>query len=162
MSVSRGQPVVRVLGDEEGGDAVWQRVANGLPQSTLAHAPEWRTVIRRAYGHEPIYLVAEDEEGQAGVLPAFLVRRPVIGTVVVLRGTLSGKTVEQQIVTGINKEYGPSGFEFVLGNAPVESDETLYVQLVDLQNIPLSDPVYVTTSSDCTKNLVLVRFKRNR
>ena len=87
---------------------------------------------------------------------------PVIGTVVVLRGTLSGKTVEQQIVTGINKEYGPSGFEFVLGNAPVESRETLYVQLVDLQNIPLSDPVYVTTSSDCTKNLVLVRFKRNR
>jgi hypothetical protein len=87
---------------------------------------------------------------------------PVIGTVVVLRGTLNGKTIEQQTVAGINKEYGPSGFEFVLGNAPVESDETLYVQLVDLQNIPLSDPVYVTTSSDCTKNLVLVRFKRNR
>lgn len=87
---------------------------------------------------------------------------PVIGTVVVLRGTLDGRTVEQQIVTGINKEYGPSGFEFVLGNAPVESRETLYVQLVDLQNIPLSDPVYVTTSSDCTRNLVLVRFKRNR
>jgi hypothetical protein len=87
---------------------------------------------------------------------------PVIGTVVVLRGTLDGKTVEQQIVTGINKEYGPSGFEFVLGSAPVQSRETLYVQLVDLQNIPLSDPVYVTTSSDCTENLVLVRFKRNR
>ena len=81
MSASPGQPVVRMLGDEEGGDAVWQRVASGLPQSTLAHAPEWRTVIRRAYGHEPIYLIAEDEEGQGGVLPAFLVRRPVIGTV---------------------------------------------------------------------------------
>ena len=38
---------------------------------------------------------------------------PVIGTVVVLRGTLNGDTVEQQTVTGINKEYGPSGFEFV-------------------------------------------------
>jgi len=87
---------------------------------------------------------------------------PVIGTVVVLRGTLDGKTVEQQIVTGINKEYGPSGFEFVLGSAPVESNETLYVQLVDLQNIPLSEPVYVDTSSDCSENLVLVRFKRNR
>lgn len=87
---------------------------------------------------------------------------PVIGTVVVLRGTLDGKTVEQQIVTGINKEYGPSGFEFVLGSTPVESNETLYVQLVDLQNIPLSEPVYVDTSSDCSENLVLVRFKRNR
>lgn len=87
---------------------------------------------------------------------------PVIGTVVVLRGTLSGSTIEQQTVSGINKEYGPSGFEFVLGTAPVESKKTLYVQLVDQQNIPLSDPVQIDTSTDCGKNLVMVRFKRNR
>ncbi|MEO5887760.1 MAG: hypothetical protein ABIQ77_08860 [Anaerolineales bacterium] len=87
---------------------------------------------------------------------------PVIGTVVVLRGTLNGSTVEQQTVSGINKEYGPSGFEFVLGNAPVASDKTLYVQLVDLQNIPLSDKIAVVTSSECNKNLVIVRFKKNR
>jgi hypothetical protein len=87
---------------------------------------------------------------------------PVIGTVVVLRGTLNGNRIEQQTVSGINKEYGPSGFEFVLGTAPVASDKTLYVQLVDQQNIPLSDPVQITTSTDCTKNLVMVRFKRNR
>jgi hypothetical protein len=87
---------------------------------------------------------------------------PVIGTVVVLRGTLNGSTIEQQTVSGINKEYGPSGFEFVLGNAPVESNKTLFVQLVDQQNIPLSDPVHITTSIECNKNLVMVRFKRNR
>lgn len=87
---------------------------------------------------------------------------PVIGTVVVLRGTLSGSTIEQQTVSGINKEYGPSGFEFVLGTAPVASSQTLFVQLVDQQNIPLSDPVTIDTSSDCSKNLVMVRFKRNR
>ena len=87
---------------------------------------------------------------------------PVIGTVVVLRGTLNGSTVEQQTVSGINKEYGPSGFEFVLGNAPVASSKTLFVQLVDQQNIPLSDPVQITTSAECNKNLVMVRFKKNR
>ena len=87
---------------------------------------------------------------------------PVIGTVVVLRGTLSGSTIEQQTVSGINKEYGPSGFEFVLGTTPVASNDTLYVQLVDQQNIPLSDPVTIDTSTDCSKNLVMVRFKRNR
>lgn len=87
---------------------------------------------------------------------------PIIGMVVVLRGTLDGKTVEQQTVTGINKEYGPSGFEFVLGSAPVETKNTLYVQLVDLQNIPLSDKINVSTSGDCAKNLVLVRFKKNK
>jgi hypothetical protein len=87
---------------------------------------------------------------------------PVIGMVVVLRGSLDGKSIEQQTVTGVNKEYGPSGFEFVLGSAPVASSKTLYVQLVDLQNIPLSEKVFVTTSTDCGKNLVIVRFKKNR
>ncbi len=87
---------------------------------------------------------------------------PVIGTVVVLRGTLNGSTIEQQTVSGINKEYGPSGFEFVLGSAPVVSNDTLYVQMVDQQNIPLSDPVTIDTSTDCSKNLVMVRFRRNR
>ena len=87
---------------------------------------------------------------------------PVIGTVVVLRGTLDGSAIEQQTVTGINKEYGPSGFEFVLGNAPIASNKTLYVQLVDQQNIPLSDPAPFSTSTDCSKNLVMVRFKKNR
>lgn len=85
---------------------------------------------------------------------------PIVGQVVVLRGTLDGKSIEQQTVSGINKEYGPSGFEFVLGNAPIAST-TLVIQLVDLNSIPLSPPISISTSSDCTKNLVLVRFKRN-
>jgi len=87
---------------------------------------------------------------------------PVIGMVIVLRGTLGGNTIEQQTVSGINKEYGPSGFEFVLGNAPVASNKTLYVQLVDLSNIPLSDKITFSTSTECGKNLVMVRFKKNR
>src|SRR6266498_3104479 len=87
---------------------------------------------------------------------------PIVGVVVVLRGTLNGSTVDQPTVSGINKEYGPSGFEFVLGNAPVETNKTLYVQLVDQQNIPLSDPIQISTSADCSKNLVMVRFKKNR
>lgn len=86
----------------------------------------------------------------------------VIGTVVFLRGFLNGESVDLTTVTGVNKEYGPSGYEFVLGNAPVASNKTLYVQLVDLSGIPLSDPVEISTSADCSKNLVLVRFKRNR
>jgi len=86
----------------------------------------------------------------------------VIGVVVVLRGSLNGANIDQQTVSGINKEYGQSGFEFVLGSTPVASSKTLYVQLVDQSNIPLSDPIYVTTSADCSKNLVLVRFKKNR
>jgi len=87
---------------------------------------------------------------------------PILGMVVVLRGSLSGKSVDLTTVSGINPEYGQSGFEFVIGDAPVSSTKTLYVQLLDLNNIPLSDKVEITTSSDCTKNLVIVRFKKNR
>lgn len=86
----------------------------------------------------------------------------LIGMVVVLRGFLDGKTVDLTTVTGINKEYGPSGFEFVLGNAPVASNKTLYVQLVDQSSLPLSDKVEISTSADCAKNLVIVRFKKNK
>jgi hypothetical protein len=87
---------------------------------------------------------------------------PVIGMVIVLRGSLDGKVIEQQTVSGINPEYGPSGFEFKLGDAPIKTEKTLYVQLVDQSNIPLSDKIYVSTSDECSKNLVLVRFKKNK
>jgi hypothetical protein len=87
---------------------------------------------------------------------------PVIGMVVVLRGFLNGSTVDLTTVSGITPEYGQSGFEFFLGDAPIASNKTLYVQLLDLSNIPLSDKVEITTSADCSKNLVIVRFKKNR
>ncbi len=86
----------------------------------------------------------------------------IFGTVVVLRGFLNGKSVDLTTVSGITPEYGQSGFEFFLGDAPVASTKTLYVQLVDQSNVPLSDKVEITTYNDCAKNLVIVRFKQNR
>ena len=62
--------------------AAWTRAVGGLSNASLAHAPEWLNVIRNAYGHDPLYLRTEDEEGRTGVLPAFVVRRPFVGTVV--------------------------------------------------------------------------------
>jgi hypothetical protein len=87
---------------------------------------------------------------------------PIIGLVVRLAGTLDGKTVELTTVSGISPEYGKSGFEFVLSDTPVNSRDTIYVQLLDQAGLPLSDKVYIDTFSDCKKNLVLVRFKKNR
>src|SRR5258706_1750539 len=63
-------------------DGAWSRVVSELSASTLAHAPEWFAPIRNTYGHEPLYLMAEDGAGHAGVLPAFVVRRPLFGTVI--------------------------------------------------------------------------------
>ena len=59
----------------------WSRVVDASSQARLAHAAEWFTVISRAYGHEPLYLVADSDAGCA-VLPAFVVRRPLVGAIV--------------------------------------------------------------------------------
>jgi hypothetical protein len=87
---------------------------------------------------------------------------PIIGIVVRLAGRLDGKSIELTTVSGVSPEYGKSGFEFVLGDTPANSHETLYVQLLDQAGLPLSDKIYFDTFSDCEKNLVLVRFKKNR
>jgi FemAB-related protein (PEP-CTERM system-associated) len=72
--------VFRASAADMGGS--WWQAADGLGKSLVAHVAEWFTVIRNAYGHEPLYLGAEDDAGRRGVLPAFIVRRPVLGTVV--------------------------------------------------------------------------------
>ena len=63
--------------------AVWtSTVDDRRSHATPAHAPEWFEVIRTAYHHEPLYLTAADDEGHTAMLPAFIVRRPLFGTVV--------------------------------------------------------------------------------
>jgi FemAB-related protein (PEP-CTERM system-associated) len=62
-------------------DGDWPRAVDAARHAKLAHAAEWFTVIKRAYGHDPLYLAADSDAGCA-VLPAFVVRRPLSGTVV--------------------------------------------------------------------------------
>lgn len=71
--------MIRSIPDAGG---TWRRVVEESTRSTLAHSPEWLPVIQGAYGHDPLYLSAEDDSGGYGVLPAFVVRRPFFGTVV--------------------------------------------------------------------------------
>jgi hypothetical protein len=87
---------------------------------------------------------------------------PIIGIVVRLAGTYDGKSVELTTISGISPEYGKSGYEFVLGDTPMDSRDRLYVQLLDQAGLPLSEEIYIDTSSECKENLVLVRFKKNR
>jgi serine/alanine adding enzyme len=68
----------------------WTWAVGQLRHARLAHAVEWSTAIQRAYGHEPIYLTSGDGEKDFGVLPAFVVRRPLLGTVVTSMPFLDG------------------------------------------------------------------------
>jgi serine/alanine adding enzyme len=74
---------IQTIGAAPQAAAVWNRtVYDGHSHATTAHSPEWFDAIRNAYGHDPLYLSAEDDDGHTAVLPAFIVRRPVVGTVV--------------------------------------------------------------------------------
>lgn len=72
------------------GDDRWATIVAQTPHANLAHAPEWFEAIRRAYGHMPLYLQAEDVHGQLVVLPAFFVRSRIFGTVVASMPFLDG------------------------------------------------------------------------
>jgi serine/alanine adding enzyme len=74
------------------GDArpAWNRAVERLRHARLAHAVEWSSAIQRAYGHEPLYLTSGDDEQDFGVLPAFIVRRPLLGAVVTSMPFLDG------------------------------------------------------------------------
>lgn len=78
-----------------------------------------------------------------------------------LVGFYDGKTKNELTVSSIAPAYGKSGYEFFLGKIPLSSKGLLYVQILDQAGLPLSENVYIDTFNDCSKNLALVRFKKN-
>jgi serine/alanine adding enzyme len=72
---------VRITTWDPASGARWPKVVGDVDHASVAHAREWFTVIKDAYGHSPLYFLAQDDAGE-GLLPAFLLRRPLFGTVV--------------------------------------------------------------------------------
>ena len=77
-------------------------------------------------------------------------------------GTLNGKDVTGQVLSGNNPAYGPSGFEIKLADSASDSTHTLWVQLFDNNGKALTDKTYFDTYKDCQKNLVMIVFKLMR
>lgn len=84
------------------------------------------------------------------------------GLFIQLGGRLNGIPVDMLGTTGMVTDYGPGGYEFTLGDKPLASNQTLWVQLFDQAMIPLSDQVYFDTYAECDKNLILVNFSQVR
>jgi len=83
--------------------------------------------------------------------------RPQIGLVVHLEG---GGLISDTL-TGSKLEYGPSGYEFVLGDHPVQTTNTYIIQLRNSAGMPLSGVYVIPTFAECNKNLILVSFVQN-
>lgn len=85
----------------------------------------------------------------------------MLGIAVRLTGFYNGKSKNELTVSGIAPAYGKSGFELFLSAVPIDSDNLLTIQILDQAGLPLSDNIPIKTYADCTKNMVLVKFKKN-
>lgn len=85
----------------------------------------------------------------------------MIGIAIRVSGFYNGKTKNELTVSGIAPAFGKSGFEFFLSAVPISSDGLLTIQILDQAGLPLSSIIEIDTFSDCSKNLVLVKFKKN-
>jgi hypothetical protein len=97
--------------------------------------------------------------GQATSLNGEAVR----GLFVQLGGSMpSVESVDKLTMTGLAPEYGAGGFEFTLANSLSATSDNLWIQLLDQQNLPISDRVYFDTHDDCQKNLIIIYFDQIR
>ena len=87
---------------------------------------------------------------------------PVANVNVQLLGSLDGKYINLTSLTGTARDYGESGYEFTIANKTMDSKKSLSVYLFDQSQIQISEKVTFDTSSDCSKNLVLINFKQAR
>lgn len=79
-----------------------------------------------------------------------------------LGGSLNGANQNHINLSGSASAYGPGGFEFVLGNQPLASTQSLWIQLFDSTGKMLTDRVYFDTYTDCSKNLVMIVFTKTK
>jgi hypothetical protein len=83
---------------------------------------------------------------------------PPATVLVVVGGVLNGETVELLSLNGAAPQYGLSGYEVVLGDVPIASQGSIYIQLFDPQGTPLTDRIYFDTFGACEQNLILINF----
>lgn len=88
---------------------------------------------------------------------------PISGQQVRIGGFLGGKSVDLLTLTGLTNAYGTAGFyEFNLGEKPVASKGSLWLQLVDQAGLTMSEKIFFDTYDSCDKNLIFINFKQMR
>jgi hypothetical protein len=87
---------------------------------------------------------------------------PLVGIGIQLGGELDGVPKNMEVLSGSASEIlGESGYLFDLADHPIASEETLWLQLVDVSSgLPLSEKVYLITYDTCSKNLLLVNWRK--
>ena len=87
---------------------------------------------------------------------------PLTGYTIQLGGELDGVPKDMTATSGdASAILGTSGYLFDLANGPIASEGTLWMQMVDIDTgDPLSERIYLTTYDTCSKNLLLVNWRK--
>ena len=83
---------------------------------------------------------------------------PIRDLIIEVGGSLEGSEVLKFGLTGLASIYGPAGYEIILANHSVDSNQTMWIQVHDLIGQDLSDRIYFDTFADCERNLILINF----
>jgi len=83
---------------------------------------------------------------------------PVKQLVVEVGGSLNKQAVNGLSLTGSAQQWGPGGFEFKLADAPVDSVDTVWIQIYDLNGEQVSEQIFFRTYNDCERNAILFNF----
>jgi FemAB-related protein (PEP-CTERM system-associated) len=60
-------------------DKRWDRFVEHHPSSTVGHLSAWGRIVEQTYGHEPVYLSAEEDGEIVGVLPLVMMKSRLFG-----------------------------------------------------------------------------------
>ena len=61
----------------------WDDFVGVSSSGTFFHTINWKTVIEKAFGYTSLYFFVEDQGHIKGVLPLFLVKKPLRGRVLI-------------------------------------------------------------------------------
>ena len=89
-------------------------------------------------------------------------RAPLVGITAHVEGTLAGQLVNQDSITGSNPRIGPAGYTINLSDHPIDSSDTMWIQLRDTAGLILSEKVTFDTSDECIENLTLINWNQIR
>lgn len=87
--------------------------------------------------------------------------KPISGLIVEVGGTLDGEPMLVLALTGGSSVLGPGGYEITLADKTIASQETLWLQLYDLNGMPQSEKISFDTvagEGSCDKNLIIINF----
>jgi hypothetical protein len=85
---------------------------------------------------------------------------PLKNYVLVVEGQLKDQGVMEMGMTGTTDDYGKDSYEILLSYMPVNTFQSLFITLYDLQGNQLSNSYRFNTYADCTRNRLDIDFQQ--